>query len=172
MDFGLGLDWFRTEAIAHRRQSWLPGNGLIWSQHLEGRSKWISVSSRPTWSTEWLPERPGLHKAKLCLQPNQTKPNSNLDEQRVKGLMLAQYGKCLSGFSLFQCYLRRSARPPLTILYHSVHINGELKGRSYPHIFDHLDFIRWTDWVGCLQIRVVTKWKAQVSHLCVFGHRK
>jgi hypothetical protein len=31
------------------------------SQHSGGRSRWISVSSRAAWSTEWVPGQPGLY---------------------------------------------------------------------------------------------------------------
>ena len=38
---------------------------MVASQHLGGRGKWVSVSSRPTWSTERLLGQPRLHKETL-----------------------------------------------------------------------------------------------------------
>jgi hypothetical protein len=32
--------------------------------------------SRPTWSTEWVPEQPGLYTEKPCLKKTKTKPNN------------------------------------------------------------------------------------------------
>ena len=53
-----------------------PGGGggvQLYSQHSGGRGWWISVSSRPSWSTEQVPRHPMLHKETLSKKLNQTK---------------------------------------------------------------------------------------------------
>jgi hypothetical protein len=41
------------------------------NQALGGRGRWISKSSRPAWSTEWVPGQPGLDSETLS-QKNKT----------------------------------------------------------------------------------------------------
>jgi hypothetical protein len=41
-------------------------------QHLEGRGRWISVSSRSAWSTQLTPGQPGLHRETLSQKAKTT----------------------------------------------------------------------------------------------------
>jgi hypothetical protein len=55
-----------------------PGSGgaHLWSQHLGGRVRQISVSWRPAWSTESVPGQPGLHRETLS-QKKKKKPEGS-----------------------------------------------------------------------------------------------
>jgi hypothetical protein len=57
------------------------------------------LSSRPAWSTEWVPGQPELH-GKTLSQKNQTKPNQKQNKKRIiqrpRGAgKIAKLGKCL-----------------------------------------------------------------------------
>jgi hypothetical protein len=55
------------------------GNTCFSSQHLEGRGRWISVSSRPPGLQSEVQDSQG-HTVKLCLEiyPHQEKQNKNI----------------------------------------------------------------------------------------------
>ena len=44
---------------------WEDFMGGVWVQHSGGRGREISVSSRPAWSTNWVPGQTGLHRETL-----------------------------------------------------------------------------------------------------------
>jgi hypothetical protein len=52
------------------------GGACLWFQHLGGRSRLISMCSRPFWSTELVAEEPRCSMEKLCLN-KQTNKQTN-----------------------------------------------------------------------------------------------
>lgn len=46
------------------------------SQHLQGKDEPIAMSLRPTWTAQWVPSQPGLHKTCLKYKQKQNKPDA------------------------------------------------------------------------------------------------
>ena len=55
----------------------------LWSLHSGGRGRPI-VSSRPTWSTEWVPRQPRLHRETLSQKTKQNKTKKKKKTKNVR----------------------------------------------------------------------------------------
>ena len=58
--------WASTNFIKSKLEAGHSGaHTSNFSTHLGGKSRWISVNLRPAWSTERVPEQPGLYRETL-----------------------------------------------------------------------------------------------------------
>jgi hypothetical protein len=70
--------WASTNFIKSKLEAGHSGaHTSNFSTHLGGKSRWISVNLRPAWSTERVPEQPGLYRETLFLKTKKEKKEIN-----------------------------------------------------------------------------------------------
>jgi hypothetical protein len=76
------------------------GGSRLKSQHSGSRGRWISASLRPAWSTERVPQQPGLHREILSQTNKNNRPASASNHCCLSN---PNYHFCSVGFFVLVC---------------------------------------------------------------------